>query len=890
MPPRDSQPQYASEPLYGPAGGPMSHVPLHGPVSHPDGPRDYPYAHVPHLNHFSPHPPAEQSPVPSGSRPATEDKNPSSQDYVYGEPYNRGPESQPPSPGHESGSSQGGAGANHYPSSSGVPRLPPILQVEKQQVTTSATQLASASRRRNEAHFVILGHIRKKGHTFASGLAAKRALHDNMIANRRRHQALHTAKSQNNVCRGCKKAFSRLDALNRHLRSDGGAECRALNLKAGSSRETFRSIPNSVAPDQDAARFFSSNVSPTQLPAGTAYDLSALRAALPQPQTHVHNPQLQQPAPAVNWASDFAIQQPLHSQTWSEIMKGKEVQVLSDVVIPNSGLQQMSSSLSHGPMQWNPIANVGLSPLNFSPAPLGNIHRPVEPSQISWDKEFSSQETAISQSATLQEQPQSAEQIARQIPQDGDDLARTAGQLLENVRNEQNPKFQNSQFMDLMRKLRDRDIIVEGNQMVENEGQQVVDVKGKGRAIDNKSWHTSQMSTSAPPVGQISGKPHVSFADAARHQLAQPESKAVEDLNDAYFRQENAEYQQYWNEARTGNTSQVPTVNADVASWERMQHDWDQFEATATGIKRVDNYQFQDHNPYLLGDSSTRHHMMHSGYQSLSESVLQLEAAVQRDMSDAMAWFDLGVKQQENEREQKAFQALHRALELDPSHLPTWLALGVSNTNESNRIGTYDAINEWVTRNERYAAAVQEFRAQNPLEAEAPLALRYTHLINTLIVMARSDTNGTVDAETQIELAILLNTNEEYQKAQDCFLSALAVRPDDWLLYNRVGATMANSGRAEDALQYYYKALELNPGYIRARHRYEEAAQHILDALVLQDNDGIRDAAGLNEKRGVMSTALWDSLKTTCMHMQRIDLATLCDRRDLEAFRLNFHM
>jgi hypothetical protein len=28
---------------------------------------------------------------------------------------------------------------------------------------------------------------------------------------------------------------------------------------------------------------------------------------------------------------------------------------------------------------------------------------------------------------------------------------------------------------------------------------------------------------------------------------------------------------------------------------------------------------------------------------------------------------------------------------------------------------------------------------------------------------------------------------------------------------------MANSGHAEEALQYYYKALELNPGYIRAR-------------------------------------------------------------------------
>jgi len=58
------------------------------------------------------------------------------------------PNPEPTSPG------SGGPGANHYPASSSVPRLPPILQVEKQQVTTSATQLASASRRRNEAHFV----------------------------------------------------------------------------------------------------------------------------------------------------------------------------------------------------------------------------------------------------------------------------------------------------------------------------------------------------------------------------------------------------------------------------------------------------------------------------------------------------------------------------------------------------------------------------------------------------------------------------------------------------------------------------------------------------------------------------------------------------------------
>lgn len=47
-------------------------------------------------------------------------------------------------------SSQRGVGAY----SGTVTRLPPILQVEKQQVTTSATQAASASRRRNEANFI----------------------------------------------------------------------------------------------------------------------------------------------------------------------------------------------------------------------------------------------------------------------------------------------------------------------------------------------------------------------------------------------------------------------------------------------------------------------------------------------------------------------------------------------------------------------------------------------------------------------------------------------------------------------------------------------------------------------------------------------------------------
>jgi peroxin-5 len=246
-------------------------------------------------------------------------------------------------------------------------------------------------------------------------------------------------------------------------------------------------------------------------------------------------------------------------------------------------------------------------------------------------------------------------------------------------------------------------------------------------------------------------------------------------------------------------------------------------------------------------------------------STLELEAAVQRDPKNAQVWYALGVKQQDSEREQQAIEALRRAVELDPEYVPSWMALGISHTNDSNRAGAYGAIREWVKRHPGFPQTTALLSGGFVDEVFEPGSERsqkamYDGLIACLIEIIRngggSEEEHRIDPDVQIALAVLLNSNEEYAKATDCFLTALAVRPhvsppglllrghllthtfrcfvhadfmvgsitgrgscdgQDWALYNRVGATLANSGNAESALAYYYRALELNPVYIRAR-------------------------------------------------------------------------
>ncbi|KAI9002371.1 hypothetical protein BC832DRAFT_520999, partial [Gaertneriomyces semiglobifer] len=273
---------------------------------------------------------------------------------------------------------------------------------------------------------------------------------------------------------------------------------------------------------------------------------------------------------------------------------------------------------------------------------------------------------------------------------------------------------------------------------------------------------------------------------------------------------------------------------------------------------------------------------------------LALEATIQQDPTNAGAWHDLGIRQQENENDVAAIAALRQAVHNDPKHLDSWLALSVSYTNENAREDAYDALESWLYNNDKYTNITARQRSNGSRHDE----------VSGMYLAAVRQSTGELDADVQIGLGVLFNISDEYSKAVDCFHAALSTKPDDYLLWNKLGATLANSNQSDQAIEAYFRALEINPSYVRARYNlaisciqmgsHKEAAEHLLGALSVQEAN-IESVMGDRKDmpdmglHAVQSGTVWSTLKMVMDgHLRRHDLALACERRDLSAFKNDF--
>uniref|UniRef100_A0A670I2N6 PEX5-related protein n=1 Tax=Podarcis muralis TaxID=64176 RepID=A0A670I2N6_PODMU len=352
-------------------------------------------------------------------------------------------------------------------------------------------------------------------------------------------------------------------------------------------------------------------------------------------------------------------------------------------------------------------------------------------------------------------------------------------------------------------------------------------------------------------------------------------------------------------------------VESDTEFWDKMQAEWEEMarrnwisdsqEAQGQAAVSINEkgYYFHTENPFKDWPGAFEEGLKKLREGDLPLAILYLEAAILQDPHDSEAWQYLGTTQAENENEQGAIVALQRCLELQPNNLKALMALAVSFTNTSHQQEAYEALRNWIKQNPKYKYIVRSKKGSPALTRRMSKAAEESSLLEEVkeLYLEGAHQNGEmIDPDLQTGLGVLFHLNGEFNRAIDAFSAALTVRPEDYSLWNRLGATLANGDRSEEAVEAYTRALEIQPGFIRSRYNlgiscinlgaYREAVSNFLTALNLQRKSRNQQQV----PHPAISGNIWAALRIALSMMDQPELFQAANVGDLDVLLKAFNI
>ncbi|KAK4575421.1 hypothetical protein RGQ29_026404 [Quercus rubra] len=420
------------------------------------------------------------------------------------------------------------------------------------------------------------------------------------------------------------------------------------------------------------------------------------------------------------------------------------------------------------------------------------------------------------------------------------------------------PKFQNSKFLQFVSKMSRGELIIDDNQVKQTALPAAGDWASEYQHQYNRSPAWADEFLSHGP------DQWVNEFTTERGQHGPVDDQWVNEFSKLHVHDWADEFGRQVGEGALGENSTDNWANAydeflneQVAARQRSD--------TSRGV-----YVFSDMNPYVGHPNPLKEGQELFRKGLLSEAVLALEAEVLKNPDNAEGWRLLGIAHAENDDDQQAIAAMLRAQEADSTNLEVLLALGVSHTNELEQAAALKYLYGWLRHHPQYGTLAPPELSDSLYYADV------ARLFNEAAQMSPDD------ADVHIVLGVLYNLTREYDKAIESFQTALKLKPHDYSLWNKLGATQANSVHSADAIFAYQQALDLKPNYVRAwanmgisyanQGMYEDSIRYYVRALAM------------NPK----ADNAWQYLRISLSCASRDDMLEACDSRNLDVLQKEF--